>query len=63
MTGTIQDVYVEPGERVTAGDEVLILESMKMEMAVQAPASGTVTEVFVEAGAVVQENDLLLVID
>ena len=63
MTGTIQDVYVEPGESVLAGDEVVILESMKMEMAIEAPDSGTVKEVYVQPGVVVQENDVLLIIE
>jgi biotin carboxyl carrier protein len=63
MTGTIQDVFVEPGERVQAGDELVILESMKMEMAIEATEPGTVREVFVQPGAAVREDDLLMMID
>jgi acetyl-CoA carboxylase biotin carboxyl carrier protein len=48
---------------VEPGDPLVILESMKMEIPVEAPAGGTVREVRVEEGGVVQEGDVIAVID
>jgi len=50
MPGTVIDVRVEPGAAVAEGDTLVILESMKMELAIQAPADGVVTDVFVATG-------------
>ena len=50
ITGTVWRVTVSPGDHVDAGDTVIILESMKMEMPVEAEDGGTVREVLVEEG-------------
>ncbi len=50
MPGTVIDVRVEPGAAVAEGDTLVILESMKMELAIQAPADGVVADVFVATG-------------
>ncbi|MEQ3550167.1 biotin/lipoyl-binding carrier protein [Pseudonocardia nematodicida] len=50
LPGTVLTVAVAPGDRVDAGDEVCLLESMKMEIPVLAPAAGTVTRVLVRPG-------------
>ena len=42
VTGVVWKVMVEPGSKVVAGDPVVIMESMKMEIPVEAPADGTV---------------------
>jgi acetyl-CoA carboxylase biotin carboxyl carrier protein len=63
MAGTIFQVNVQKGDVVQAGDEVIVLESMKMEMPIAALADGTVTEVRVQPGDVVQEDDVLVVLD
>ncbi len=63
MAGTILEIRVKPGEVVSAGDEVVVLESMKMEMPIAALVDGTVAEVRVQAGDVVQEDDVLIVLD
>jgi acetyl-CoA carboxylase biotin carboxyl carrier protein len=63
MAGNVWKVVVRPGDAVAAGDPLVILESMKMEIPVGAPADGTVSEVRVEEGAVVQEGDVLAVLD
>lgn len=63
MAGTILEVLVAPGDTVDAEDELLILESMKMEIPVEAPAGGTVTAVHVAEGDPVQEDDPLLEIE
>ncbi|MCA1706420.1 MAG: biotin/lipoyl-binding carrier protein [Actinobacteria bacterium] len=63
MVANVWKVLVAPGDTVTEGDALCILESMKMEIPVEATASGTVTEVQVEEGGVVQEGDVIAVID
>ncbi len=63
MVANVMRVLVEPGHRVEAGDPVVILESMKMEIPVEAPVSGTVAEIAVTEGGVVQEGDLIATID
>jgi acetyl-CoA carboxylase biotin carboxyl carrier protein len=63
MAGTIVEIRVHVGDRVNAGDEVVVLESMKMEMPIASLVDGTVSEVRVQAGDVVQEDDVLIVLD
>jgi len=48
---------------VSSGDTLVILESMKMEIPVEAPVDGTVSAVNVQEGGVVQEGDVIAVID
>ena len=50
MPGVVLDVRTEPGATVAKGDVLVVLESMKMELAVQAPADGVVAEILVAAG-------------
>jgi acetyl/propionyl-CoA carboxylase alpha subunit/acetyl-CoA carboxylase carboxyltransferase component len=56
-------VHVKPGDRVTAGQPLGLLEAMKMEIGFTAPVSGTVKEVSVQKGRQVAAGDVLLVID
>ena len=63
MPGVIVDVRVEPGERVTAGSTLVVMEGMKMEHHVSAPCDGTVVEVLVAAGEQVDNGTPLLVFD
>jgi acetyl-CoA carboxylase biotin carboxyl carrier protein len=63
MVANVWKVVVRPGDVVSAGDALVILESMKMEIPVKAPAAGTVTEVRVEEGGLVQEGDVIAVIE
>ena len=60
MAGTVLEVLVAPGDTISLGDELLILESMKMEIPVEAEDAGTVAAIAVEAGQPVQEDDVLL---
>lgn len=62
LTANVWKVNVEVGQAVAEGDELLILESMKMEIPVEATASGTITEVRVQPNDVVQDGDVLVVI-
>jgi len=63
ITGTVWRVSVSPGDHVDSGDTVVILESMKMEMPVEAEDEGTVREVLVEEGQTVSEGDPLVVLE
>jgi len=60
ITGTVWKVLVQVGDAVAAEQELLILESMKMEMPVEAPSAGRVTSLAVSPGQAVEEGDLLL---
>ena len=60
MVANVLSVAVAPGDAVAAGDTVVLLESMKMEIPVIAERPGTVRAVRVGPGDVVQEGDLLL---
>jgi propionyl-CoA carboxylase alpha chain len=63
MPGTVVRVSVEPGQRVEAGAELLVLEAMKMEHRVPAATGGTVTEVLVRAGLQVDAGDVLVIVE
>ena len=60
MVANVLSVAVAPGDTVAAGDTVVLLESMKMEIPVIAEKPGTVRAVRVGPGDVVQEGDPLL---
>lgn len=60
MTGTVKEVLVAANANVNVGDELVIVESMKMELPVESERTGSVAEVVVEPGQRVEEGDLLL---
>jgi acetyl-CoA carboxylase biotin carboxyl carrier protein len=60
MAGTVAHVLVAPGDTVQVGQDVVILESMKMEIAVQAEIGGRVRAIQVSAGEFVDEGSALL---
>ena len=60
MVAQVHSVLVEPGASVAAGDTVMLLESMKMEIPVMVEADGVVSEIAVQPGDVVYEGDLLV---
>ena len=60
MPGKIFEVNVAPGDTVTADQEVIVLEAMKMEMPIVAPTDGTVKSVNCKPGDAVQGGDVLL---
>jgi len=62
MVANVLQIVVAPAELVAAGDTLLLLESMKMEIPVLAEAGGTVAEIRVTEGDVVQEGDVLVVL-
>ncbi len=63
ITGTVSKIERKRGEKVNAGEVVIVLESMKMEMPIEATAPGTVKEVRCSEGQAVSEGDVLLVIE
>jgi glutaconyl-CoA decarboxylase len=62
MPGKILKVNVKPGDKVSDGDVVIILEAMKMENEIFAPQAGTVAEVRCKEGDSVNSGDVLLVV-
>ena len=60
ITGTIWKIEVKEGDTVNEGDTVVILESMKMEMPIEAPLSGRVESIVTKEGQAVNEGDVLL---
>ncbi|KAA0965199.1 biotin/lipoyl-binding carrier protein [Sporosarcina sp. ANT_H38] len=62
MSGSIWKVEVREGDTVAAGDIVMILESMKMEIPIEVTDAGMVKEIKVAEGDFVQEGDSVVVI-
>ncbi len=63
ITGTVFRIETSIGAEVQEGDVLVIIESMKMEMPLEAPCGGRVSEIRVEEGQSVQEGDTLVVIE
>ncbi|MDG2111982.1 MAG: biotin/lipoyl-binding carrier protein [Actinomycetota bacterium] len=62
LTATVWKIVAEVGASVAEGDELVILESMKMEIPVVAPVSGTLTELKVAEEDRIAEGDVVAVI-
>jgi acetyl-CoA carboxylase biotin carboxyl carrier protein len=62
ITGTVWKIEVKEGDSVTEGQTCVILESMKMEMPVEAPSAGKVEKISCAEGQAVNEGDVLLTI-
>jgi biotin carboxyl carrier protein len=62
MPGVVLRVLAEPGEAVTAGQPLIVLEAMKMEQTVAAPADGTITELRAAPGEQVDAGQVLAVV-
>lgn len=60
LPGLIVDIMVKDGHQVKAGQNLLVMEAMKMENQVQAPYDGTVKRVIVSKGDTVAEGDVLV---
>lgn len=63
ITGNVWKIEVGIGDEVEDGDTVVILESMKMEIPVEAEDDGTVKEIRCEEGQAVSEGDVLVVLE
>jgi acetyl-CoA carboxylase biotin carboxyl carrier protein len=62
ITGNVWKIQVALGDEVSEGDELVILESMKMEIPVESPAAGRVSEIRVAEGESIEEGAVLLVL-
>ena len=63
VAGNVWKIEVSVGQQVVAGDTLLIIESMKMEIPVEAPADGKVVQILVTEGQAIAENALVIAID
>ena len=63
LSASVWQVKVEPGQSVGQGDVLVMLESMKMEIPVEAEQAGVVREVLVKPDDLVRYGDLLVTID
>ncbi len=63
ITGTVWKIEVKVGEAVSSGQPCVIIESMKMEMPVEAPCAGKVESIVCKEGQAVSEGDVLLTLD
>jgi acetyl-CoA carboxylase biotin carboxyl carrier protein len=63
LAGTVFRVLVKVGDVVKPGQEVVTLESMKMEIPVESEVAGTVVEVAASEGVFVNEGDPLVIVD
>ena len=62
LPGTINEIKVKVGDKVNAGDTVVILEAMKMQNNIEAETSGTITSINVNKGDAVMEGETLVTI-
>ncbi len=63
ITGTVWKIVVAVGDEVEDEDELIILESMKMEMPVEASGDGTVAKILVSEGDRVDEGQVLVILE
>ena len=63
ITGTVWQVKASAGDKVDAGDVLVVIESMKMEIPVLSPKAGTIKEIRVNEGEAIGEGQLVAVID
>jgi acetyl-CoA carboxylase biotin carboxyl carrier protein len=63
MVANVWKIVVKPGDTVSEGDTLVILESMKMEIPVVAEEDGVIRELAVNEGDIVQQGDLIALID
>lgn len=63
LTANVWKILVSQGDKVSQGQELAVLESMKMEIPVESPAAGTVASVHTAEGDAVSEGQLLFVVE
>jgi acetyl-CoA carboxylase biotin carboxyl carrier protein len=60
ITGTVWKIEVAVGDQISRGDVVVIIESMKMEMPVEAEVTGEIVEILCQEGQAVDEGQILV---
>ena len=63
ISGTIIEVACSKGDMIEAGDTIVVMEAMKMEILAVAPCSGKIVEIRVKKDDVVGQDDLMAIID
>lgn len=63
MAGSVWKLVASQGDQVNDGDDIAILESMKMEIPIPTESSGTVKEIKVSEGDFVNEGDIIAIIE
>ncbi|TEU04182.1 MAG: acetyl-CoA carboxylase biotin carboxyl carrier protein subunit [Dehalococcoidia bacterium] len=63
MPGRVVDIKVKVGEEVTQGQELCIIEAMKMQMPVKSPQNSKVIDIKVEVGQGIKKGDVLMELD
>ena len=63
IAGVVVKIEIPTGSRVSQDDTLMLIESMKMQIPVSAPCSGTLSRVFVKEGDVIAEGQLLVELD
>ncbi|MFK9092318.1 biotin/lipoyl-containing protein [Bacillus salipaludis] len=63
MAGTVLNIFASQGDAVNPGQEVLMLESMKMEIPIESGIEGVVQKVKVSIGDFVNEGDVLIILE
>ena len=63
ITGRVWKIVTETGTKVSEGDTLLILESMKMEIPVESPCNGTVLKILLDEGDSVNEDQVVAIVD
>ncbi len=60
MPGSVIEVLVSKGERVSQGQPIVITEAMKMETTIKATFNGVIDQIYVEPGNLIETDDLLI---
>jgi len=63
IAGNVWKIQTKPGDQVEADGEIMILESMKMEIPVLSPRAGTIKEIRVSEGEAIDEGQLVAILD
>ena len=63
IAGNVWKIQTRPGDQVEADGEIMILESMKMEIPVLSPRAGTIKEIRVSEGEAIDEGQLVAILD
>ena len=63
IAGNVWKIQLKPGDKVEVEGEIMILESMKMEIPVLSPEAGTIKEIRVNEGEAIGEGQLVAIID